>query len=285
MFGAVGTIVVIVVVVAVAATIALTVWAISRATRATTQTMAAVTSHWVGASGQFAQAQSAAATDPLGMQPWSAPNGAIDLAGMLGSVTHQWDGTIRATMPPDMATAGIKAHDPGFTVDGFYERVGRVFFLANTAHTGNEADALRGVVGPLVEQQWRPEIERRRAGGVRNVREMAVLGNTKILGAQHSDALDVIQIRIRAAMADYDVDAGGAVVRGDREVRTYCEDWTFTRDAGARTGAAKVVHNCHHCGAPYDGDLRGKCRFCGAPQVDLGDDWILARIAGRSYVT
>lgn len=284
MFGAASTIVIVVVVVVVAATIALTAWAISRATKATTDTMAAVTSGWVNASAQMARAQTVAAS-PQGMQQWTAPNGALDLAGMLGSVTHQWDGTIRATLPPDMATTGIKAHDPGFTVDGFYERVGRVFFLTNTANADNDADALRGVVGPLVEQQWRPEIERRRQAGLRNVREMPVLGNTQILGAQHSDALDVIQVRIRAAMADYDVDPGGAVVRGDREVRTYCEDWTFTRDADARTGAAKVVHNCHNCGAPYDGDLRGKCRFCAAPQVDLGDDWILARIAGRAYVT
>lgn len=284
MFASIGTVVVVVVVVVVVAVIALTVWAITRATKATTDTMAAVTSGWVQASSQMARSQ-AAASYPQVMQPWSSPDGAIDLAGMLGSVTHQWDGTIRATMPPDMATAGIKAHDPGFTVDGFYERVGRVFFLANAAHTDNDADALRGVVGQLVEQVWRPEIERRRQAGLRNVREMPVLGNTQILGAQHSDALDVIQVRIRAAMSDYDVDTSGSLVRGDREVRTYCEDWTFTRDPDVRTGAPKAVQRCHNCGAPYDGDLRGKCGFCAAPQVDLGDDWILARIAGRTYVS
>lgn len=284
MFGSIGMVVIVVVVVAVAAAIALTVWAIARAAKATTDTMAAATSGWVQASSQLARSQAAASSQPV-TQPWTAPKGTLDLAGMLGSVTHQWDGTIRASMPPDMATAGIKAHDPGFTVDGFYERVGRVFFLANAAQTDNDADALRGVVGPLVEQQWRPEIERRRTAGVRNVREMPVLGNTQILGAQHSDALDVVQVRIRAAMSDYDIGPDGGVIRGDRTVRTFCEDWTFTRDADARTGAAKPVHNCHHCGAPYDGDLRGKCSFCGAPQIDLGDDWILARIAGRTYVS
>lgn len=182
------------------------------------------------------------------------------------------------TQSEDEIIAPIREHDPNFTVDGFKERVGRIYFLTIEGWCNNDVERIRGAVADTIFQQWRAQVEGYLQTGRRNVMEQAVIGNVWITSAAHTQEVDTITCRIRAAAADYDVDPQGKIIRGDREVRTYMEDWTLQRSGTAATANEAGQRNCHNCGAPFDGDLAGHCKFCNAPFVTIEYEWVLTRI-------
>jgi len=183
------------------------------------------------------------------------------------------------TQSEEEIVATIAAHDPAFTPDIFKERVGRVYFLTIEAWCNNDAEKIRGQVSDTLFQQWRAQIDGYIQGNRRNIMEQAVLGNVWITSAQHTQEIDTITCRIRAAAADYDIDTtSGKIIRGDKEVRTYMEDWTFQRTGTAQTHQQGAQRQCANCGAPLDVDLAGKCKYCQAPVVSLDYDWVLTRI-------
>ena len=101
--------------------------------------------------------------------------------------------------------------------------------------------------------------------------------------AAHSDVrFDTITMRIVAASADYDVDDNtGRVVRGDKQVKAWEEDWTFQRSSAAETklGGTTLGSKCPNGGAPLDVDLAGTCFYCKASIMSGQYDWVLARIS------
>ena len=85
-----------------------------------------------------------------------------------------------------------------------------------------------------------------------------------------------------AACADYDVDDGsGRVVRGNKQIKQWAEDWTFQRSGSATTPIARgtLTAKCPSCGALLDLDLAGACKYCKAPVNSGAHDWVLALIA------
>lgn len=182
------------------------------------------------------------------------------------------------TQSEDEVMAPIKAHDPNFTVESIKERIGRIYFLTIEGWCNNDVERIRGVVADTIFQQWRAQIDGYKQTGRRNVMEQAVIGNVWLTSATHTPEVDTVTCRIRAAAADYDVDAENKIIRGDREVRTYMEDWTLQRSGTAVTANEAGKRNCHNCGAPFDGDLAGHCKFCNAPFVSIEYDWVLTRI-------
>ena len=74
--------------------------------------------------------------------------------------------------------------------------------------------------------------------------------------------------------------ATNKIVRGDRTVREWYEDWLFERSSKATTrpDGGTMAQRCPNCGAPLDVDLSGVCSYCKAPVMSGDYDWVLARI-------
>lgn len=189
-----------------------------------------------------------------------------------------------ATHPESSAEglAAITAHDPAFGQEAFLEEVQRTFFIVQEAWSQRKPEMSRQVMADGLWQQHKVQIQGYVDAHKRNVLEDLAVGTMTILAA-HSDATyDTITVRIVAACADYDVDDNsGKVIRGNKRVEQWAEDWTFQRSSSATTKPAggTLSAKCPNCGAPLDLDLAGECKYCKAPISSGQYDWVLARIA------
>jgi hypothetical protein len=134
-----------------------------------------------------------------------------------------------------------------------------------------------------VWQQHKFQIDQYLSQGKQNVLENLAVQNTRVVSVSSDPAFDTVMVRFFASCADYDVEVGGdrpKVVRGDRTVRDWAEDWIFQRKAGATTkpNGGTMAKRCPNCGAPLDLDLAGECRYCRAPVMSGEFDWVLTRI-------
>jgi predicted lipid-binding transport protein (Tim44 family) len=176
----------------------------------------------------------------------------------------------------------IVAHDPNFDRDAFLEAAQRSFFVVQEAWTERKPEMSRQVMADGLWQQHRIQIKGYEDEHKRNIMGDLAVGNMDIVTA-HSDATyDTITVRIRAACSDYDVaDDSGKVVRGNKRVDEWAEDWTFQRSSQATTNTAggTLSSKCPNCGAPLNVDLAGVCPYCKAPVMSGAYDWVLARIS------
>ena len=190
----------------------------------------------------------------------------------------------QATHPESSAEglAAITAHDPAFSQEAFLEEVQRTFFIVQEAWSQRQPGMSRQVMADGLWQQHKVQIQGYVDAHKRNVLEDLTVGNLAVIAA-HSDAsYDTITVRVNAACADYDVDdTSGKVVRGNKRVGPWSEDWTFQRSSSATTKPAggTLSAKCPNCGAPLDLDLAGECKYCKAPVSSGQYDWVLARIA------
>ncbi len=178
--------------------------------------------------------------------------------------------------------AAISAHDPAFSKEAFLEQAQRTFFVVQQAWTERQPGMSRQVMADGLWQQHRSQIQGYLDAGKRNVLEDLAVADLTVIGADHDQSYDTITVRVVAACADYDVDDhNGRIVRGDKQVRQWAEDWTFQRSATATTpvGGGILTAKCPNCGAPLDLDLAGTCKYCKAPVSSGAYDWVLARIA------
>ncbi len=200
-------------------------------------------------------------------------------------------GTAAVATAPDTAEAGldaITARDPAFNREVFLEQVQRSFFVVQEAWTQRKPEMSRQVMADSLWQQHRVQIQGYLDAHKRNVLEDLAVGSLTIIAAHTDAGYDTITVRVLAACADYDVDdSTGRVVRGNRQVENWMEDWTFQRSSSAVTtaGAGTMNSKCPNCGAPLDLDLAGECKYCKAPVSSGSYDWVLARISQvpRSY--
>ena len=189
---------------------------------------------------------------------------------------------VQAESPVDVGLAAIKAHDPAFDLEQFTQQVQRVFFLVEEAWSERQPEMSRQVMADGLWQQHRGQIQGYVDGHKRNMLDYLSVSNIWPVAAHSDDRYDTITVRIVAACADYDVDdKSGRVVRGDRQVKPWEEDWTFQRSSRAETksGGTTLGSKCPNCGAPLDVDLAGTCRYCKAPIMSGDYDWVLARIS------
>lgn len=190
----------------------------------------------------------------------------------------------QATHPESSAEglAAITAHDPDFSQEAFLEQVQRTFFIVQEAWSQRQPGMSRQVMADGLWQQHKVQIQGYVDAHKRNVLEDLTVGNLAVIAA-HSDAsYDTVTVRVNAACADYDVDDNsGRIVRGNKRVEPWSEDWTFQRSSSATTKPAggTLSAKCPNCGAPLDLDLAGECKYCKAPVSSGQYDWVLARIA------
>jgi hypothetical protein len=194
--------------------------------------------------------------------------------------------------PPDAVTAppgssareglaAISAHDAAFDEAGFLASVERAFFVVEQAWTEQKPDVSRRVMADGIWQQHKSQIEGYESSGRRNVLEGLAVGKTDVIAAASDQTHDTITVRILAACADYDIDVtNNKVVRGNRDVEQWTEDWVFQRSSQATTKAdgGTMQQKCPNCGAPLDVDLAGVCKYCRASIMSGDYDWVLTRI-------
>ena len=177
--------------------------------------------------------------------------------------------------------AAIRAHDPQFDENEFINQAQREFFIVEKAWSDCKPEESRRVMADTLWDQHRAQIEQYVAKGQHNVLDNLALAGATIVSAGSDANHDHIALRMHAACADYDVDNGtGKVVRGDRSVREWYEDWRFERSSKATTrpDGGTMAQHCPNCGAPLDVDLSGVCSYCKAPIMSGDYDWVLARI-------
>lgn len=177
--------------------------------------------------------------------------------------------------------AAITAHDPAFDENAFLGESERAFFLVQQAWTERKPDLSRRVMADGIWQQHKAQIDQYVAQGRQNVLDQLSVGGARVIGAHSDQTYDTLTIRFLAACSDYDVDVNsGKVVRGDRSVEQWSEDWVFQRSSSATTNpkGGTLSQKCPNCGAPLDLDLAGVCSYCRAPVMSGKYDWVLTRI-------
>ena len=189
-----------------------------------------------------------------------------------------------ATHPESAADglAAITAHDPDFDKEAFIEQVQRTFFVVQEAWSQRKPDMSRQVMADGLWQQHKVQIQGYVDAHKRNVLEDLAVSDLMVVAAHSDSTYDTITVRVTACCADYDVDdQSGKVIRGNRSVGNWAEDWTFQRSSSATTKPAggTMSAKCPNCGAPLDLDLAGVCKYCKAPISSGAYDWVLARIA------
>ena len=187
-----------------------------------------------------------------------------------------------ARTPVAEGLAQIESHDPAFDQDAFLEQVQKAFFVVEEAWADRKPEMSRQVMADGIWQQHRVQIQGYIDEHKRNVLSDLAVGDLTIIGAHSDQTYDTITVRVLAACGDYDVDdQSGKIVRGNKRVEQWQEDWTFQRSAAATTKpqGGTLSSKCPNCGAPLDVDLEGVCKYCRAPVMSGKYDWVLARIA------
>ncbi len=184
--------------------------------------------------------------------------------------------------PGGEGLAAIVAHDPSFDRGHFLEQVQATFFVVEGAWTQRRPEASRQVMADGLWQQHRVQIQGYIDSHRRNVLEGLSVGSLTVILAESDPTYDTITVRILAWSADYDVDdTSGKVVRGNKRVQQWTEDWSFQRAATAKTVASggTLASRCPNCGAPLELDITGVCKYCKALVSSGTYDWVLTRIS------
>ena len=180
----------------------------------------------------------------------------------------------------DEALARIRERDPAFDEAGFLNGVAVSFGLVQRAWCEQLPAESRKVMADGIWLRHRTQIEEMAAAGRQNVLEDLHIGRSEIIDCVTDADSDSITVRIHAYSRDYDVaKEGGQIIRGDRVMRLWTEDWTFTRSSSATTKTGSGTRqNCPNCGAPLDLDAAGTCAYCNQLVMAGAYDWVLSRI-------
>ncbi len=188
---------------------------------------------------------------------------------------------------PEVEAALNRIHerDPAFDEAGFLSGVTASFDLVQRAWCEQLPAESRKVMADGIWLRHRAQIAEMAAAGRRNVGSDLRIGRRQIVGCVTDADSDSITVRIHAYSRDYDVaqsdpaGAAGRILRGDRVMRLWSEDWTFTRSSLATTRPGSMTRqNCPSCGAPLDLDDSGTCAYCRQLVMAGAQDWVLSRI-------
>ncbi|HUE10543.1 MAG TPA: TIM44-like domain-containing protein [Steroidobacteraceae bacterium] len=176
--------------------------------------------------------------------------------------------------------ASLRAADSAFDVNAFLTRVKTGFLALQDAWCRQNLEAGRAFLSPGAYFAWRAQLETMAAEGRRNVMEGLLVQEITPFRVVHGRVFDDLTVRIAAVSADYEVDASGRIVFGDRTLRPFVEEWTFQRSVGVATsGKAGLLENaCPNCGAPLALTQIGECRYCKAAVTSGKFDWVVSRI-------
>jgi predicted lipid-binding transport protein (Tim44 family) len=176
--------------------------------------------------------------------------------------------------------AAIHAHDPAFDENVFLAQVQRLFFAVLEAWTALKPALSQGVMASLIWEEQKAQVTTYTQRDWRNVLDKLSFTSAVIAGALSTLDFDTVTVRINATSADYDLDAAGAVVRGDTNAWDWTEDWIFQRPSTLVTGQPGTItsQSCPNCGASVNVDITSICPFCDAAVISGKFGWLLTRI-------
>ena len=221
----------------------------------------------------------------------SVTNGSVDW--VVGNVeAAQFEGyrsdSLYAIAPATFmdGIANLHAADPAFDLAAFRTRVATAFLALQDAWCRQDLDKGRAFMSPGAYFAWRAQLETMAAEGRRNVMESLQVSDVSLTRVVHGRVYDDLTVRITAACADFEVDAAGHIVFGDRTVRPFQEEWTFQRSVGVATAnkPGTLENTCPNCGAPIALTQIGQCRYCKAAVTSGRFDWVLSHIEQEDAV-
>jgi predicted lipid-binding transport protein (Tim44 family) len=174
----------------------------------------------------------------------------------------------------------IRAHDPAFDENVFLAQFQRLFVAVLEAWTALKPALSQGVMTSLIWEEQKAQIASYSQQGWRNVLGQLSFTSAVVAGALSDSGFDTVTVRVNANSADYDVDAGGAVIRGDTHPWDWTEDWIFQRPSTAVTGQPGTItsQTCPSCGASVNVDITSICPYCDAAVISGKFGWLLTRI-------
>jgi len=215
----------------------------------------------------------------------SVTNGAVDWvvsdvepASFVGYSPDSSLGIAAPSVAQGIAT--LTSADKDFAMPAFEGRVKTAFLALQDAWCNQKLDAGRAFMSPGAYFSWSAQLETMKSEGRRNVLEHLEVRNIQPIRVIHGRVFDDLTVRISAAAADFEVDADGKIVFGDRSVRPFVEDWTFQRSVGVATSnkPGTLENTCPSCGAPVSLTQLGECRYCKAAVTSGKFDWVVSRI-------
>ena len=176
--------------------------------------------------------------------------------------------------------SAIRAHDPAFDENVFLAQVQRLFFAVLEAWTALKPPLSQGVMASLIWEQQSAQVRVYAGRGWRNLLDQLTFTSAVVAGAVSDSGFDTVTVRINANSADYDLDAGGSVIRGDIKPWDWTEDWIFQRPSTAATAQPGTITSqaCPNCGASVNVDITSICPFCDAAVISGKFGWLLTRI-------
>jgi predicted lipid-binding transport protein (Tim44 family) len=212
-------------------------------------------------------------------------------AGPLHRPSREWWGQVMpGSWAPNVDSDGvdgkiagiaeIRAHDPAFDENVFLGQVQRLFFAVLEAWTALKPALSQGVMASLIWEEQKTQIAAYGQQGWRNLLSKLSFTSAVIAGARSDLDFDTVTVRINANAADYDVNAAGAVIRGDTNPWDWTEDWIFQRPSALTTGQPGTItsQSCPNCGASVNVDITSICPFCDAAVISGKFGWLLTRI-------
>jgi predicted lipid-binding transport protein (Tim44 family) len=215
----------------------------------------------------------------------SVTNGVVDWvvsdvqpASFVGYSADSSLGVAAPTVAAGIAT--LVSADKDFAMPAFEARVKTAFLTLQDAWCNQKLETGRAFMSPGAYFSWSAQLESMVSEGRRNVLQHLEVRSIEPVRVIHGRVFDDLTVRIMAAAADFDVDAGGNLVFGDHSVRAFKEDWTFQRSVGVATSnkPGTLENTCPSCGAPVSLTQLGECRYCKAAVTSGKFDWVVSRI-------
>lgn len=181
----------------------------------------------------------------------------------------------------DLAVASLRRRDPGFDPAALARLAGEAMVAVERAWSTLDPQPSRAYLSPALWASHRARMELYALHGRRNVVDHLAVQSATVVAVEQDGGRDRVTVRIRASSTDYDVDASGAVLRGDTELHTWEEDWVLERATGAATrgDGGLLGGHCPACGAPLSLDAGGLCAYCHAAPTDATHDWAVAGVS------
>ena len=181
----------------------------------------------------------------------------------------------------DVGLRRLRQRDPGFDADDLARLAAAAMVAVERAWSTLDPQPSRAYMAPALWASHRARMQLYQLHGRRNVVDDVQVKASRVVAVEEDAGRDRVTVRIRASSTDYDVDGGGAVVRGDRQARTWEADWMLERASSAtsRPDGGLLGGHCPYCGAaPLQLDGDGLCGYCHAAATDATHDWVVVAV-------
>ncbi len=178
--------------------------------------------------------------------------------------------------------AAMKAADPAFDPEVFFQRVRAAFMKIQHAWSTQDISSIRPFISDGVHERFSIQIDEQRWMSCRNQVEQISIRGVSLEHVAADGAFQTLSVRIDASAADYYVSLDdGQHLRGSLFPAPFSEIWSFVRRTGAHSLMGRdglIEGNCPNCGAAVAMNQHANCQHCSALLRSGLYDWVLAEI-------